>query len=349
MNLWRRLRHVLPAAFVLLCLAFPGARTGSAQTLNNATITATTIGAKEKADIEQYVRACLQLLVEGSDEEVARARERLLDPFQKNPSAVFRVAYNEAVAAEMSKIGEAPRPITKLNAMIALTRIDNPRVVDILRLTLGDESPSVRFWAARVAAESANFTTLQAQHHAALRKDLAAAIAREPVREVLVEMFKALAEIDDGSILLPLIRAQVNAQATGNAELFTVGHIEGLTRFYRRFQQNPTKNPAVATELAWTAWQLMELAARELAQGNVTPEQEAQLTRVILDSDTVLRAAVNVVAPTAKVPTPDVKDLVKNKRWEDVQIRNRDWNPILTNPPVNINPAALPLPVKAPR
>jgi hypothetical protein len=351
MNLWRCLspqRRALLAAFLMLALA---AR-ASAQTLSPATISATPIGAKEQADIDQYVDACVKLLIEGSDEEVARGRERLLDPFQKGGTPAFRTAYMATIARAMANIAQAERPITRLNAMIVLTRVDHAQITPIIRAALDDESPSVRFWAARVAAETARFTTIPDDGRQALRQALGTTLDREQTNEVIVELFKALAEIDDGTLLFEKIRNRLRAMAQGQLPVNVDGAVEGLTRFYRRLLEGRgvQKAPELHKQVAMTAWQIIELSAQTASVGNVPQGQLQELGRAIEQGDTVLRATVeSSLAPGTKGPNKPVADMIKNSRWEDVLFQNRDWFRILTNAPINIKAEDLALPVRSTR
>lgn len=118
-----------------------------------AVMNAQSITPAQTQTIRTAVDEAVQQMANGSDEQVAEARGRLLS-FYRDADAVngtppFYDVLSSQIASRLQSPLQTDRVICRLNAMLVSSRVLVPQVTDLVMSGLQDSSPAVRYAAAR--------------------------------------------------------------------------------------------------------------------------------------------------------------------------------------------------------
>ncbi len=299
-----------------------------------------------------------------SDSAISEARDRLVTPVG-TPGAtdLFKGYYSRSTAQQLTPLLKDKRLIVRLNAMIVATRLTDASAIDMGRAGLADESPAVRYWAAKAisnlskAVNSAGEPILDTRLKLQLLRELADAGANEDSSEVLLQLFEGMAGMDLPSApdrVMDLLGARLRFHVDRPYEPY-LAESAGLRATYRQLLERSTRgniDPAHVRKLAAVAHRYLNLISNNLADakeaarpdgsGNpVTPQLEADHRAMLELCDFALQFCHEQSKSTATKPK-SLDSMIAFRQWREIhRVVVEDWGKILAAPPFNLLPGEL--------
>lgn len=338
MTTGRRLRGILVVATLLLCSPAAHAQ------INTTIISSTTALTPEQvAAVDEDVRRGVTLLLNSPDDKIGDARTRLLDPFQRGPSDIFKRGYSQSVARELQKAMASDRVIVRINAMIIAARMEDGGVAQLAEKGLTDASPAVRYWSAKAISQG---VAVPAEQRAPLLTALTDVMRNETHSEVVEQVLGALVALDAFDRVLGGLNDRVLIHAS-KPGLSPMADTESLRRLYQKLVQDvaarKTIEPATLRELARASYRFLELAATRLDRKTVADELRGEWRNLVEVSDAALRWSAQTAIPQGKQPDAITADIAAGN-WAAVLLRVSDWRPLLGREPLNLKAEDLAVP-----
>lgn len=347
-------RWVAAGVCGLLALAIAGPA-AARDRLPTSTLNASSLTSAEEGEIEAFVSRWNTQLLEGSDREVAEAREALLQPVRNATSDAFLNQYGEDIGDRLSTALEARRLITRLNAMIVAGELGVRGVRGVIVKGLSDPSPAVNYWAAAGAVKLAQ------------AREQGARISPSAVRDVL-ESLEGMLEDKRASnpLLYPSLRAAVAMNETEGDELF----LETLSRRLELHARRPAIDyRPLLQKGAWTrliqrsitartdhgremlkrsanlAARYFSLVSRQLEEGELGEGPPRSHLDMMLWNQRLL-ATVNgfLDGPESTPDTREVRNAIENLDTNFLRLSASDWIATLKKRPYLFTPEQLEIP-----
>lgn len=295
----------------------------------------TALSPQDQAKVDEEVRRVVTSMISSPDEKIVDSRNRLLDPFERGPSEIFKRAYSQSLARELSKAIASDRAIVRVNTMIVASKLQDGAVALLVERGLADENPGVRYWSAKALNLGAQVSP---DNRTALLAALTDVMKTEKSSEILEQVLGALVSLDAFDRVLGGLndRVTMHAQMPG---LAPTADTESLRRLYQKLVQDAaagkTIDPATLQELARASYRLLDLAVITLDTSRAAADQASDWRRMIEVSDAALRWTALRISASTKMPA-ELKPDVAAGNWASVRLRVGDWIPILTAEPFNI-------------
>lgn len=256
-----RPRIFAAAACVVLAVA-TASPVAAQDRLPASMLNATSLTSSQESEIEAFVRRWNSQLLQGSDREIADAREALLQPVRSSTSDAFLNQYGEAVGEQLSTALEARKLITRLNAMIVAGELGGRGVRGVIVKGLSDPSPAVNYWAASGAARLAEARKQGTRVPASAVRDVIESLDR------MLEQGRA-----SNQLLYPSLRAAVAMDVPEGDALF----LDTLARRVEVHANNPMLDYRPALQKgAWSGLIQRSITSRS-AHGEDVLKQSAKL------------------------------------------------------------------------
>ena len=102
----------------------------------------------QREQVENYVEFYSGLITGDQPDEIAQARQAMLEPIQRpGATAAFKDQYSAIVVNALTGSLNAPSQFKRLNVTIVLAQLYGPNGAEMLLDAAGDDSPAVRYWA----------------------------------------------------------------------------------------------------------------------------------------------------------------------------------------------------------
>lgn len=308
---------------------------------------ATTLNANQQKTLDVFIKAWVDRLVAGEDDQVAEARTRLLEIFQKGGTDIFNLAYSGGLSRELPRALASERVGVRLNAMIVTTKLVDQAAGNLVQTGLKDESPAVRYWAAKALAEMAAKNRLVTAELPVMLRSVIAALEKESAPPVVEQLFRVLPQLQVPDAMVHLLRVlntRVDLEAQVPGASLRVA-LQGMQGAFVKLVEEQTKSgskvpPETMRILAMVAYRYMTLAGVELNSGRVPLSRQKEYEQMIELSDTILKWVVGQMSGK-DAPTADIKPLIFNKQWPDVLLRADQWNKVLVDQPYRLSPKEL--------
>lgn len=361
------IRDAVVAVALAVVLFCAGATFASAQQtrIPPEALTATdSHSTEEKRAIADYIREWSGLLAEAatnpvvSDDKVADARNRLLEPVRKpGTSDFFKNRYSQAAAEALEPVLDSDRLIVRLNAMIVVTRFTHESAIPLAEKGLKDPSPSVRYWAAKAIANMAESRNSQGEPilptrlKLTLLRTLNDAGRTETSSEVLLQTVKAMVLMDVPTApvrVLELVDARIPYHLEHPFESYEAERV-GLREVYQKVSPNQTPDPAQVRLMARIAQRYMNLISRNLA--NARENEESPISELMTADhaamielcDVVLNYSHDSANSQVNLP-PSASQKIPFNQWNEINLIAVDrWGAVLQAAPFNYAPADLAL------
>ncbi|MCX5661564.1 MAG: hypothetical protein NTW19_17945 [Planctomycetota bacterium] len=304
---------------------------------------ATALNANQQKTLDSFVRSWVDRLTAGEDDQVAEARVRLLDVFQKGGTDIFNLGYSAALSRELAKALGSERVGVRLNAIIVTTKLIDPGAGNLVQTGLKDESPAVRYWAAKALAEMAAKNRLVTSDLPVMLKSVSGALVKEPSPQVVEQLFRVLPvlQVPDAMVrLLQVLNDRVDLEAQTPGAPLRVA-LQGMQGAFVKLVEEASKTggkvqPDTMRVLAKVAYRYMTLAAVELNSGRVPLSRQREYEQMIELGDTILKWVIGQMSGK-DAPSTDIKPLIFNKQWPDVLLRADQWNKVLVDQPYKLS------------
>lgn len=316
----------------------------------------TVLNDSQKGVIDSYVKYWIGILNSGGDDEVTTARNKLIEPFGLvGATDIFLTAYSASITRQIGPTLRSDRVLVRLNAMICVGFLGEQSVVEMIRAGLADKVSAVRYRSARAAGEvlvaedkrPGNQKKFDAKQRQVLFEVLRDSLRAEQDQFVVEQLLMALLGLldlpDARDLLIKKLDERVAIQAA-NPNLALKPVLEGLKKLALRGYE--LKDPAAAKQLLPLVARWFSLSATALRGQKADQAADSQFRTLVFYCDTVMRWCVKLLAPelTAQLPAEDVGDLVKNRNWEMLSLRDAEWRVLLTKPPLSIDANLLKVP-----
>ena len=330
----RTTRCLLAATALILCAAHQAAADERLPTSKDEAMVET-----DKAIINSYVQKWVGQLVDGSDDQVQEARQKLIVPLDDNPTQYFLIEYRRKMVGRLVSAFRSKRFIVRLNVMIIASALGDPGATNLLTDGLQDENPGVRYWSAmavaNITAVSDKLTDVQQQ---ALLKALASALQVEQVEPVLQRLMLALAALDipgAAPMVLDALNKRVPAHLA-NPRLALIAEIVGMKRLIRRMIADPNGVTSRDVRLfTIVAVRYFILAAMLLEENKIPESTMSDYVSMLERADEYLHWLAQQQGVT-KDQLPQelrkpIKPLVDGKAWPRTKLRAAEWENLLLN------------------
>lgn len=328
------------AILALLAVHAPFAR--AQDRLPQDVITADPLAGPQEDQVDTFADFWVDQLLNGDAPQVSEARRKLIEYLTiPGSSAAFRDALNKAIIERFDPVVKSDRLITRLNGMIVVNYLTDTGAFGLVGIGLQDQSPAVRYWAAKAVAQITQRGQLAAGQQQQLLQLLEQGLGNEEDAAVLAELLKALNALNIPAAKDALITAlgeQVKFfRAAPDARFQTL--YDAMQALYidliRLDAQNPGGvNPQI-TELARVALLYNQLAAEQLKNDpDLSPELINDKAQMVKLTDTILRFAVDTLAPGSRKPDP-IDNAITFKDWDFVLVQADRWRQTLRRSPFN--------------
>ena len=305
-------------------------------------ITADPLSAAQEEQIESFVEYWVDQLLNGEAPQVSEARRKLIEYLTiPGSSAAYRKAMNDAIIKRFDPVVRNERIITRLNGMIVINYLTDPGAFPLVGVGLQDESPAVRYWAAKAVAQITQRGALSNAQQQQLLELLAGALENEKDTAVLAELLKALNALNIPAakdVLIKTLGEQVKFFREDPDVRFQTLY-EAMQELYieliRLDAQNPGGVNAQISELARVSLLYFQQAAQQLKNDpNLPPELIEDKSNMIKLSDTILRFAIDTLSPGSRTPDP-IDNAITFKDWDFVLVQADRWRQTLRRSPFN--------------
>lgn len=242
----RRQLIVMPGlAVFLLGLITQAAGSSPAPTLPDDLIRATAISEAQRTRITEFVGYWVDSMLPGEGDEpeprdVIEARSRLTGPLGRNPLPAFRTAYEQTLANGLAGVFDRPEVLLRINAALAMGPMRTEAILIPARRAIADDSPAVRYWAARSLRLFLESDLQQARFWLSN--------IPEPVQIAILDMLEPLLATEPSPDVMREMSAAVVVLGLDRADRVL---LERLNERIRLFAENPSIRPTgIADTLA---------------------------------------------------------------------------------------------------
>lgn len=317
-------------------------------------VSAGTLTADQEEQIAAYVTRWNSQLLRGSHEEVADARDALLQPIRSSTSDAFLNGYAEAIGEQIPASLEARRLITRVNAMIVAGELGGRGVRSAIVRGLADPSPAVNYWAARGVIE---FTQARARGRR---------LSDSAVRDVLDSLVACIERTDSHHVLRAALRATIAMEEPVGADAF-LDKAEALLAVHaarpelgytpmrqseawpRLVQRSISARNDQGTEVlrrsARLAGQYMALITRQMESGALEARPPKSHREMLLWTQRLLTSANAALGGSSTVPsTREVQNALERGDVNFLRLAAADWLSVLQSESFGYTESQLALP-----
>lgn len=348
-------RRWFPLVFPLLFALVAATPAAAQDRLPSSMLNASSLTSSQEREIEAFVSEWNTQLLEGSDSEIAEARQALLQPVRSSTSDAFLDPYGEAVGETLSTALEARRLITRLNAMIVAGELGGRGVRGVIVKGLGDPSPAVNYWAASGVVKLAEARARGAR------------IPTRAVRDVLDSLDQMLeARQASNPLLYPTLQAAVVLNVPEGDTLFLdtlASRIElhvrqprldygpaletrGWPRLIQRsISEDTPHNREVLQRSALIATQTLAVITRQFEEGQLGDRPPQSHIEMMRWSQRLLATVNRALDGPASAPdTNEVQNAIEDLDANFLRLTASNWIATLKKPPYGFSADELEIP-----
>ena len=327
-------------AVTLLCLLVG---TAAAQTkIPYDVVTASSVlTPTQQQQIEAYLTDKTALLIDGSPNEIALARQQMIEPlYWAGGTEIFHLAYSSIAGRLLAKGMDSDRLQVRLNAMIIVSSLNDPGVVILIEKGLADESSAIRYWAAK--SVNRNITgRLSPQEQQFLLDALAKAMLTETSDRVLERLLVGLVGLDipeAATQLLEGLNARIKLYAA-NPRMPLSAALEGLRTLFVKTVQAKADGQDISVEiirqLALVSYRYFDLSAAVLDMDRPTDENRANYEEMLKLNNAILSWTARQMPPEGLSVPLSINNELSNQNWQMIRLRAEEWKRVLTGAPFN--------------
>jgi hypothetical protein len=299
--------------------------------------------------VDEFVRYWARQLNAGSDDQVADARNALIDPPNRaGLSDAFRNVYSNSLNPQLVTAFASDRVLVKVNVLIVAASIADARTLRLLTAGMSDNNIAVRYWAGKAAIVVASRPNLPRNDKINLMNLLVGQMGNEPSGLAIKPQLVALGELNIAEAneqLLTGINQRVN-QHLRTSDTNLSPEQEALLKLYQKTvaaRGTPAANPAAAAaadalvrQIGTVAYRYLVVSSAVLDLKRVTdPARVADAEGMARLCDQILRWVRETLAPQAASPPP-IDGELSARNWALIRLRNDDWRKLLTTAPINL-------------
>lgn len=366
---WRRRLLTLSASTtfsstILLSGAVAGsmsmAPTSWGQSIADATFTAESLSPEQRQSIIDFVTAHAEKLASDDPEMISEARREVLDIYGRHAASGGSIAslsyFNGELVKALNGVLTDSSALTRINIAILAGRADDPSVVDLIAVILGDENVAVRYRAAAAVAELAD-------------RDRSKALDARLADSVWEELLEACAErltLEQSPSIVPILLEAVSQIPLPQAQeqlLSILGERLGMHRRNPRlsmaadlgafrttisFINSRNDRESLLRQAMALAIRYMKLCQVQLAGGTLNPQSEEERFAMLRDTESyVLRdAAMNTFGMTETsldVGQGELTNAIRTRDWATMNAIIDRWESDLAGPQLRIERSAMAL------
>lgn len=323
--------------------------TGMAPKLSGDISAAAALNKTQVDTVDEFVRYWARQLNAGSDDQVADARNALIDPPNRaGLSDAFRNVYANSLNPQLVTAFASDRVLVKVNTLIVAASIADARTLRLLTAGMADNNIAVRYWAGKAAIVVASRPNLPRNDKINIMNLLVGQMSNEPSELAIKPQLVALGELnipEANEQLLTGINQRVN-QHLRTSDTNLSPEQEALLKLYQKTvaaRGTPPANPAAAAAADALVRQIGTVAYRYLVVSSAVldlkrvsdPARVADAEGMARLCDQILRWVRETLAPQAASPPPIDSEL-SARNWALIRLRNDDWRKLLTTAPINL-------------
>ncbi|MEX0744815.1 MAG: HEAT repeat domain-containing protein [Phycisphaeraceae bacterium] len=318
----------------------PRAMAQQVDQLGSAITEAESLNNQQRTQIDTYIAQWAGLLRDSGDDNVERARRRLLEPLRSGrPSDEFMNHYSNVCGREMAPALSSDDPLVRLNTLIVVRHLTGEAAVPLIDRGLDDESPAVRYWAVKAIKDIASAGRFDRDEQRNRMNRLVEHFGEETSVAVSEQTMLALVELElpeAKTRALEIINERVASHVSEPGRSLQP-ELAGIHRAYRQTlgASRPAEQGGML-ELARTAMRYHDLAGQQLQRDVDDAEVRDSYVRTIELTDAILRfvhSSLDVGPPPRPLPP--------GENWDRVRANAEQWRDLLGRPPYNFNEVQL--------
>jgi len=293
--------------------------------------------AAQKEEIDAYAMYWVESLTSDDPSAVIRGRQRLQEKMRSRtpaPSAQFKIAYSAYVGRALMEAMNAESPLVRINAMIVAAELQNSVVLNMVKNSLGDANPAVRFLAAKAVERISQWPVVPPEADMrGLLFDMHEAYKDEQDSHVKSQIIAGLPHIhlDDAEVVAMQIFSERVDELIGNPNLDLSADRDALLAIYTKWVRDVAASPPKESlnRLAVAAFNYLYLSANLNAQGRVPASRRPQFVKMAeLAEDVLVWAAKS--RNYSSYPASFKKQIVPPiNNWLDALLKAEDWRTLL--------------------
>jgi len=322
------------AGLMLLVLARPAAAQEESALPSDIIRADSALTAAQEQVVASYVQRWATALA--SSARITDARSNLIAPLKRpGASPIFKTAYSDQVLATepFERVSESDDLLLRLNAAIIVSEMSSAAALAKAMQMLQDESPAVRYWAARaIGSLLARLELDEAVRRQELQK-LRTALAREASEEAAAEIFTAIIQFRSAEAIRAVLEAvRVRVERHRAEPQRSVDNItDALIRLSQTLVLEPElQSPPIVRLLMVDAFLFVQLIADQMLAGEIPERQQPAARRLVVEFDKVLRFWSTRAGLAADALPANVAQLAARDNWEEIILAIEDWRRVLT-------------------
>lgn len=278
--------------------------------ISASTLAADSLTPEQVTDIDKFVTSLTGIIsTSNNPTDIAAARRALLQPLNNTlTKPVPRGVLTEKIATRIASAIKSDSLPVRLNALIVASEAPHPAVGAMIVPGLKDESPAVRYWAAKACASvmAVRLGGTKVPFDDATQQQILDTInamaPKEASDSVLDQMFQALASLTIGparQALFGILGQRVGAHMP-QANLGLLADVAALNKLHQKLVVDVANardvGPALRDLTAVTA-RFLQVASRDIAAGKADAALKPALESVVDTAQKVFTLATNQLAP----------------------------------------------------
>lgn len=304
--------------------------------------------------IDDYIKAQADIIAAAkAPEEVAKAREALINGYKANEGEFYRIEYGRGLAKYVPALLDLNDPLKKVKevaAAMAVAEVPQATSGPALAVLIVHKNPAVRYWAAKgYRSAMAKLVTQGPQVTAATLAIIQKAGLAETSGPVLTGLVRALSPWQ-GATATDIAQLQKVAAAIwlGRSGDVKAGNVEIVEAFRKSLPVLPLIFPTPSNPLQ----QLADAAEAASSAMLSTDNQEEPIARQLADLLIDLEAQLKQAAGSTMNPMTSALSKLGAGGWDQKATEarlawNEKWKPLLEKEK-GIKPQAIPAPTTAP-
>lgn len=358
-------RSVVSGMSIALAIVTLVASTQSADAqrvrISASTLAADSLTPEQVTDIDKFATTYTGIIATSNNPaDIAAARRAMLQPLNNTlTKPVPRSVLTEKIATKIAPVIKSQFLPARLNALIVASETPHSAVGEMIVPGLKDESPAVRYWAAKACASvmatrpggNVPFDNATQQQ---ILDTITATAPKEASDSVLDQMFQALASLTIGparEALFGILAQRVGAHMP-QANLGLLADVAALNKLHQKLVLDVANARAVdqpLRDLTAVTAKFLQIASRDIAAGKADAALKPVLESVVDTAQKIFTLSTNQLAPGM----PRRPALSSKLSSAELQLAVSEWvgtaeNPgLLTTSPLAIPHAKYTLPSKA--
>jgi len=285
-------------------------------------------------EIDTFIAQWLEILIDGSDQDITNARSQLLEPISASTSQVFLGRYAAGVRSQFGQALSSDNSLaTRLNAMIIIHELADRGLTQLILRGLSDPSPAVQYWAALSIQELAE-TDVSDDLDTILRS-LDSLMNKADSKHVLEAAMVATVVLDESEATELYLRTLENRLPIHFVDetLDYSAELKPLPILWQRLLTRSDDQQDEIKRLAKIAGQYFNLAAGQLEAGLPESTDESSHIQMLRTSETILRGASGIFNASRMPDGNQVSNAIRSERWTQVIIFGERWLDVLKAEP----------------